>query len=1614
MRGVRLQPDAGGGSGGGSGSLSSWEKAGRSAPRSSAPRKKRRWGRIILITSGVVAVLLAIVVALAPTIASSMAPKRIEDAAAAQLQGKVKVGAVSVGWFSATSVGPVEIIDPDGKTAAKLTVKTPTTLWTIVSQRWWSMKNLDAGVVELSGALDLVRDEKTGKTNLQRALEPRAQAVSGKPNAKDTAPGAKSGAGIQTVKAVLKLNALDATVRDRGLDGKLSPELGVKGLAGETKIDYAASPMTLNVVSALAGTSVGGNGPADTIKLALDASVKPKQAGGSGLTAIDSVQVKLDVSNAPINLIDAIAGQGGALVQGIGPRAEIKLNAGGTPKNASVKLAMNAERARADLDLLLKDNVLSAQASAPASGGAGGGGGGGGEAGKSNTITLQSTEFLASVPQLREVLAKAGAQIKVSSAPGVQITIENLKWPVPAALVDGGDAKGALAKADFRAHGLDVRVQVGAMQGQIALPTGGGGGAPNATAPANWRAFGVAPMVLEIRAADLSQPVMISGGTKATIDGSPAGDITINARAEGLLTAAGNLRALTGAGLADTVNASVQVKGMSTALVQPIVAGADLAIDLNQDVGPTLDMMLDARADVRQGGGGGGGGGGQAADAMPPIEAKLNITSANIRADATGRLVDRVITTTGEGVVIQVQRGAPMAARMMSKPGEVAPIALSGNGGVRVTMSEVVAPLDKMKGAKALGALKAKARVEVSDLGVLPSAGGSDVASAAVAAAQQPVRIDRGVVNLTLDGASPPRVELSSQMAHEGQAFELTGQMTLDGIVGGKMPAPTDGAAKIIALKPTGRVDLKGLPRSVLNLLPATSGYGTTAIAGVDMPAQINRAIRESIGASATMSVVLQPKDDGLVITSEISTAAGGVRGGTSATLSAGGVKAETLELVAGMDPRVVNPVLASAGGGGGGGAPIQLAQRFAMTLKAKEPIVVPFKPGTMSPDFAKAGNAAIALTTDNDIGIDNVPTGADERGNPRTVGVRVRGFRAEVMAPLSGLDASLRESKRASMTFALAAFRAADSAPIADVSGSASGTMSGKEPEATVKLAGVECAVVDGLIGQPGMVSGALGERADVNLKITPQGGGTTRLTADIAAPRLTDAKFELVQEPTRMALSRATTMTWRPDPAFVNRYAFKGDQGSAGGPVVSPRGGGGGGGGIDNAVRDLVKTVTGEGQQSAPAAVGGAPMTITQIAPITITLSKLVLSSGVGEGPLKPGVFDVDASVNLPQVGITTQSRGGAPTVLGLESTQVSVRHQAGAGGAGGEIVANLGIARITGNAGAAEKRSTANVRIANFADAMGKPTPQAMVLNLDADLTSFPTPIIDQLANQKGILAELLGPTVNVQATGRNVTLGAGGGAANAAGTLEFKANSPRARAEVKGEIRQGTFVQTGPITAELLEIRPEFIRMLQGSLPIVDSVTKSPTDAPAISLGKDVSVPLDGDVSKINGVLTIDPGVARFTTNNFIGSLLKKVGGQSAAEFGRKLEPFTVRAVNGVLTYDQFTLPLGEFDLKTRGTVDLVRRQIDVITYVPLLGLSDIAAGSLNTGLAGRLGVLDQATPVPIVTRGSLDNPKTEIDLGLFVKERGDQLLKQPEKIINDVIGDLLKPKNPPKK
>ena len=132
--------------------------------------------------------------------------------------------------------------------------------------------------------------------------------------------------------------------------------------------------------------------------------------------------------------------------------------------------------------------------------------------------------------------------------------------------------------------------------------------------------------------------------------------------------------------------------------------------------------------------------------------------------------------------------------------------------------------------------------------------------------------------------------------------------------------------------------------------------------------------------------------------------------------------------------------------------------------------------------------------------------------------------------------------------------------------------------------------------------------------------------------------------------------------------------------------------------------------------------------------------------------------------------------------------------------------------------------------------------------------------------GMLAELLGPTIDLQAKAVNVSAG-GGDAKSAAGSLQVKAKSPRASAEINGDVRGGAFVQTGVVNVKLTQITPQMIKMLGADvIPLVTSVEKTPQDQPGTFDGQKLTIPIDDDLSKLNGDMTIDPGVVRFTTQD----------------------------------------------------------------------------------------------------------------------------------------------------
>lgn len=1576
------------------------------ATGSGSTKPKPRWGRRLLILALLLFIVVGALVALAPTIASNIAPGKIEAALNAQYKGTFKVGSLRIGWFSPTAIGPIQVLDPAGSPVAKVEINTTTTLWRIVSERWWSMKNLDLGTIDLAGDASIVRGPD-GKSNLERALEPRnpaAKADTSKPASSGGGSGS-AGGGIESIKGDLRITNFDLAYAETDASGKKVQDLGLRALKGNTKFDYqTASGGSVAANVDMQGAPTGATAPAggggvasDPLKIKLDADIRQLSGSGAAWPLPDVKALKANISNVPLALVDGILKMNGALVRDIGPRADLTADASISRQNVAAKLALVSDGAKADLNIATKDGaIVAVQAADPSA--------------QANTITLRSTEFLDSLPGLREKFAEVAKQVRLDKAPSVTINIENLRWPLP------DPAKSDLAATDLRGNGLIAKIRVSEMAGQVAIPQSGAAqpaSVTNAAAPLpQWQPFTVSPLELTINAADLAKPVTFAGGTKATLNGAAAGDIALSATAAGLLDAQGHLRALSttpNAGMADDLDAQVRVIGLSTALIQPIVAGSGIALDMNADIGPTLDLALNAKADVK---GVGAPAGNAGASAMPPVDFTARITSNNLKVDGTGRMAQGVVSTTGNGLTINIAQSAGLAQRIMTKPNQAAALELSGTGAVALTIKDFSAPLDKLKGADALAAVKALISAEITNLGVKPVLAALPAAANTPAVAPtQPVQITKGTLTATLDGANPPKAALNAALSHDNQPFDLTGTIALNGITRGKLPQSEPGTAQLIAFKPTGKVELKNAPRSLANFVPAASMVSTTPLIGDDMPTQIARALRESIGRTITATLTTQPDGQTQKVVSSISTEAGGLSAETATTISTDKVVIDTLTLGAGMKPETVNPVLSAASRPASGSSnvvPVQLAQPFRITAKSSGPITVPLKPGTFEPSWATASDAAIAIAADSDIAIDNVPTGADESGHARTTGIRVKALKSDIKAPLSGLDPA-HKSKRLNAAFSANAIRSGgqtnDSATIADISGTLAAAMDGTNPDADIKLAQIDCAVVEGLIGKPGLLTGALGDKADAHARITPKANAadTREITASITASRLTEAKLNLLQTADTLALSAPSVITWKPDPAFVSNFVLGAD---------------------------------------AAAAAGKPALRVTQAAPITIRLTQFAMAMPRTEngqptiGPLKPGVFTLDAAIDAPSIALaiptsapaSSKPAGGAAggsslggllrnnsnnpaapaapqtAAVTLEGITVAARQELNAP----ELTANITINRVTGSGATDNKPSTIKARLANLADSRGVLQSNKAVVNLDADVAAFPTAIVDTLANQGGLMTELLGPTINVQATARNVSLAeaqAGGAAGNAAGSIDVKAGSPRATATLKGDLKDGAFIQTGPINVSILEIRPELINLLSGSIPVLTSLEKNPGDQPGTMDGKTLQVPINGDLRKLNGDLTIDPGVARFQTESIFGELISALGGKTGGTIGQKLQPFVVHMRDGVLTYDKFDLPIGQFTLSTRGTVDLVNRQVNVVTYAPLGSLSDKALGKLSTGIPGKLGVLDQMTQIPISTKGPMGATKTELDLGLFMKETGDRILKSPENLIN-TIGDLI--------
>ncbi|MBX3318171.1 MAG: hypothetical protein KF902_15040 [Phycisphaeraceae bacterium] len=815
--------------------------------------------------------------------------------------------------------------------------------------------------------------------------------------------------------------------------------------------------------------------------------------------------------------------------------------------------------------------------------------------------------------------------------------------------------------------------------------------------------------------------------------------------------------------------------------------------------------------------------------------------------------------------------------------------------------------------------------------------------------ATQPFALDSSRLALALTPGGPPTLDLQSRMSIGDKPSVASGALKFNNLFN------PDGSINATGVRPEGRIELADVPTVLASLAGKDLASLITEALGQTVSAQLaatpeaaNTAIRATINASSgttlTSTATLKPD--------EISVGAVNAKANVSPRLLA------TLAKDNPSVPRLSSPA------------------SFDVAL---DPFVLPLR-GTALDETKLAGKRIKASVTGNASFSDFVIASSEPNTPARRTGpINLSNIRLVADAPLAALAPAPETSKPERATVSLnASLAQPQGESIGAIVATADVGLRGPAPagpaSASARVENVSSAFVDRFLATPDMLVGSLGARfqaaATANFAQFPTGEDLKNLGVNVrmSSERVTFSDVATIRlRPDRLELAKPVTIDWKPSPAWATRYML--------------------------------------GQ--SPASPSDAPsIRFVEGPPVTIALTSLAIAMGDNEstgkpiGPMLPGVFALDASVGIANAALA-MADGNKITLKDINASVARAPADPSA------ITFKLRTLPV-GASAAGAKPVTFDGTITKLADAAGNITPDDAELTAKGNIAGLPTALVDAIADQDGRLVEFLGPIVNMDLDADRLN--------KRAGRLAATLNADHANAVVRGTIRDGLFIADGSTGAQVKIITPALGHSLTEGVPLVGSLEKRATDAPATLTTARLEVPTTTetpeDLRRLNGDLTLDLGDVRFETGGAFQSVLKTVGQRDRGTVGRRLQPLRVKITNGVVSYDRFVVPLGEFNIDTEGTYDLVTKRVDFLTWIPAGALADEAAGLFNTGLGGLLGgsvkPIERLTMLPWRTSGTVGGKlDTKPDLQLFLKTTGQNLIKEPGKLIEGGLQDLLK-------
>lgn len=292
--------------------------------------------------------------------------------------------------------------------------------------------------------------------------------------------------------------------------------------------------------------------------------------------------------------------------------------------------------------------------------------------------------------------------------------------------------------------------------------------------------------------------------------------------------------------------------------------------------------------------------------------------------------------------------------------------------------------------------------------------------------------------------------------------------------------------------------------------------------------------------------------------------------------------------------------------------------------------------------------------------------------------------------------------------------------------------------------------------------------------------------------------------------------------------------------------------------------------------------------------------------------------------------------------------------------------------------------------------------MRLDLDSVISSFPTPLVDILADTGGKLTSALGATVN--ATAKAVDL------SRDTGTFLADLDSREGSLSVPGmKFIKGIATLEGdaPITGKFAlseSMREELLALVN---PIFSDLTVG-GDLVDLSIPA-LSMPVDSDWSRLNGLVKFKFGEVQFQTKGVLNGFLKLTGTSQADRFPGTIEPLTINMVDGIVFYDDLVFNVGRYGQGYKYSITSTGR-IDLTGKVPMV--DRITAKFPAESFANSVKELRQVPPsilntlsVQVVWSGPLlDEQGRRLPLKekIELPDLGD-ILKDPEGVGNLIKG-----------